>query len=181
MPKNKFQEVIFTIMMVLVMVYAMICYNIALATGGLTNAIFAAAFRELLFMAPLAFLLNFFLVSKIAFKKAYRIVNVKADNPFHLVLAISAVSVVCMCPLMSLAATLLLNMPEVNSLLSGSKRLRSISQWRFSGSFSSPDHWFDFCLDYFSVFRKSNFRGCDVQKMTPDRWMLLPHFFVFPD
>ena len=45
--------------------------------------------------------------SKIAFKKAYRIVNVKADNPFHLVLAISAVSVVCMCPLMSLAATLL--------------------------------------------------------------------------
>ena len=78
MPKNKFQEVIFTIMMVLVMVYAMICYNIALATGGLTNAIFAAAFRELLFMAPLAFLLDFFLVSKIAFKKAYRIVNVKA-------------------------------------------------------------------------------------------------------
>lgn len=58
-------------------------------------------------MAPLAFLLDFFLVSKIAFKKAYRIVNVKADNPFHLVLAISAVSVVCMCPLMSLAATLL--------------------------------------------------------------------------
>lgn len=107
MPKNKFQEVIFTIMMVLVMVYAMICYNIALATGGLTNAIFAAAFRELLFMAPLAFLLDFFLVSKIAFKKAYRIVNVKADNPFLLVLAISAVSIVCMCPLMSLAATLL--------------------------------------------------------------------------
>lgn len=50
---------------------------------------------------------RFFLVSKIAFKKAYRIVNVKADNPFHLVLAISAVSVVCMCPLMNLAATLL--------------------------------------------------------------------------
>ena len=107
MPKNKFQEVIFTIMMVLVMVYAMICYNIALVTGGLTNAIFAAAFRELLFMAPLAFLLDLFLVSKFSFKKAYRIYNVKADNPFHLVLAISAVSVVCMCPLMSLAATLL--------------------------------------------------------------------------
>ena len=28
MPKNKFQEVIFTIIMVFVMVYAMICYNI---------------------------------------------------------------------------------------------------------------------------------------------------------
>lgn len=69
MPKNKFQEVIFTIMMVLVMVYAMICYNIALATGGLTNVIFAAAFRELLFMAPLAFLLDFFLFRKLHLKR----------------------------------------------------------------------------------------------------------------
>ena len=33
MPKNKFQEVIFTIIMVFVMVYAMICYNIVLNTG----------------------------------------------------------------------------------------------------------------------------------------------------
>lgn len=34
MPKNKFQEVIFTIIMVFVMVYAMICYNIVLNTGN---------------------------------------------------------------------------------------------------------------------------------------------------
>ena len=34
MPKNKFQEVIFTILMVFVMVYAMVCYNIALNTKG---------------------------------------------------------------------------------------------------------------------------------------------------
>ena len=181
MPKNKFQEVIFTIMMVLVMVYAMICYNIALVTGGLTNAIFAAAFRELLFMAPLAFLLDFFLVSKIAFKKAYRIVNVKADNPFHLVLAISAVSVVCMCPLMSLAATLLFKHAGSEFLAVWIQTTALNFPMAFFWQFFSPDHWFDFCLDYFSVFRKSNFRGCDVQKMTPDRWMLLPHFFVFPD
>ena len=37
MPKNKFQEVIFTIMMVFVMVYAMICYNISLNMGGMSN------------------------------------------------------------------------------------------------------------------------------------------------
>ena len=34
MPKNKLQEVIFTILMVLVMVYAMVCYNIALSKTG---------------------------------------------------------------------------------------------------------------------------------------------------
>ena len=35
MPKNKFQDVIFTIIMVFVMVYTMICYNIALNVGGM--------------------------------------------------------------------------------------------------------------------------------------------------
>ena len=29
MPKNLFQEIVFTVIMVFVMVYAMICYNIA--------------------------------------------------------------------------------------------------------------------------------------------------------
>ena len=36
MPKNKFQEVIFTIIMVFFMVYAMICYNISLNIGGMS-------------------------------------------------------------------------------------------------------------------------------------------------
>ena len=60
MPKNKVQEVIFTILMVFVMVYAMICYNIAVETGGMTNLVFLHAFRELLIMGPIAFLLDFF-------------------------------------------------------------------------------------------------------------------------
>ena len=37
MPKNKLQEVIFSLLMVLAMVYAMVCYNIALAQGGCTR------------------------------------------------------------------------------------------------------------------------------------------------
>ena len=64
MPKNKFQEVIFTIIMVFFMVYAMICYNIVLNTGAMTNSVFLSAFRELTFMGPIAFVLDFFLVSK---------------------------------------------------------------------------------------------------------------------
>ena len=46
-----------------------------------------------------AFLLDFFLVGGLAKKAAFRIVNPEKDNPFHLVLAISAVSVLLMCPL----------------------------------------------------------------------------------
>lgn len=108
MPKTKFQEVIFTILMVFVMVYAMICYNIALNTGALTNAVFVSAFHELIIMAPIAFILDFFIVGKIAHKTALKICDPKNAHPFHMILAISAVSVIWMCPLMSLAATLLL-------------------------------------------------------------------------
>ena len=107
MPKNKFQEVIFTIMMVFVMVYAMICYNISLNMGGMSNEVFLAAFHELIIMGPIAFILDFFLVGPIAKKKAFMIVNPQKDNPFMIVLAISVLSIIGMCPLMSLAATLL--------------------------------------------------------------------------
>jgi hypothetical protein len=63
MPKNKFQEVIFTIIMVFFMVYAMICYNISLNIGGMSNTVFLSAFHELVIMGPIAFILDFFIVS----------------------------------------------------------------------------------------------------------------------
>ena len=111
MPKTKFQEVVFTILMVFVMVYAMICYNIALNIGGMSNEFFLSAFHELVIMGPAAFVLDFFIVGNLAKKKAFQIVRVGQDNPFHLVLAISVVSVIWMCPLMSLAATILFQHP----------------------------------------------------------------------
>ncbi len=107
MPKTKFQDVIFTIIMVFVMVYAMICYNIALNMGGMNNTVFLSAFHELVIMAPVAFILDFFFVGKMAKRTAFRLVDPRKENPFHLVLAISAVSVMWMCPLMSLVAVLL--------------------------------------------------------------------------
>ena len=107
MPKTKFQEVIFTIIMVFFMVYAMICYNTALNIGEMKNEVFLSAFKELSFMGAIAFILDFFIIGHIAKKLAFKIVNPAKDNPFFLVLAISAISVIFMCPLMSLAATLI--------------------------------------------------------------------------
>ena len=43
MPKTKFQDFVYTIIMVICMVYTMICYNVAVNTGGLTNQVFVAA------------------------------------------------------------------------------------------------------------------------------------------
>ena len=75
------------------------------------RAVFLAAFRELPIMMPIAFILDFFLVGNLAKKAAFRMVDVKTERPFHLILAISAVSVAWMCPLMSLAATILFQHP----------------------------------------------------------------------
>ncbi len=69
MPKTKFQDVIFTLLMVVVMVYALVVYNISLDRGGLTNEVFVMAFGELVIMGIAAFLLEMFLAGPLA-KKA---------------------------------------------------------------------------------------------------------------
>ena len=56
MPKTRFQNVVFTLLMAFVMVYAMICYNIALNTGSLRNEVFLMAFHELVMPLSLSFL-----------------------------------------------------------------------------------------------------------------------------
>ena len=131
MPKNKFQDVIFTIIVdnfyqwsqtvgcagcvgnnchvfcIFVMVYTMICYNIALNVGGMNNQVFLNAFHELVIMVPIAFILDFFLIGPFAKKKAFSIVNLERDNNFHLVIAISVVSIIGMCPICCKAGLIL--------------------------------------------------------------------------
>jgi hypothetical protein len=106
MPKTKFQNVIFTIMMAFAMVYVMICYNIALNVGGMTNEVFLLAFHELIIMWPAAFILEFFVVDKLSHFLAFRLVTPQ-DRPIFIVLAISSMIVCLMCPSMSFIATLL--------------------------------------------------------------------------
>ena len=64
MPKTKFQEVIFTILMVMVMVYAMVVYNIAFDKGGMSNQIFLLAFHEFPIMVIAGFILELFVVGR---------------------------------------------------------------------------------------------------------------------
>ena len=114
MPKTKFQNVIFTLMMALVMVYAMICYNISLNKGGMSGEVFLLAFHELIIMWPLAFVLEMFVVERLARKLAFRIVTPGQDRPIFITLAISSMIVCLMCPTMSLAATILFKEPGSN-------------------------------------------------------------------
>ena len=106
MPKTRFQNVVFTLLMAFVMVYAMICYNIALNTGSLRNEVFLMAFHELVIMLPVAFVLEFFVVDKLAHILAFKVVK-PTDRPVAISVMISWMIVCLMCPVMSLVATLL--------------------------------------------------------------------------
>ena len=119
MPKTKFQNVVFTLMMSFLMVYAMICYNISMNIGGMTNQVFLMAFHEMIIMWPAAFILEFFLVDHLAHKLAFCMVTPQ-DRPIVITLAISIMIIAIMCPIMSFIATLLFKkLPERNLSLSG--------------------------------------------------------------
>lgn len=106
MPKNKFEEVIFTIIMATVMVYGMVVYNVALNMGGVTNQTFLIALRELPIMVLIAFVLEFFIVGKIAGMLAFKVMR-PTDRPQFIIYAISICICCIMCPTMSLIAMFL--------------------------------------------------------------------------
>lgn len=106
MPKNKFQDVVFTAIMATVMVYGMIVYNVALNMGGVSGETFLAAFHEMPIMVPIAFVLEFFVVGKIARALAFQVMTPQ-DRPQFITYAISICICCIMCPIMSLIATLL--------------------------------------------------------------------------
>lgn len=97
--------------MAFVMVYAMVCYNIAIDKGGMSSEIFLIAFHEIPIMWPIAIILEMFVFEKLAIKLAFRFINPEKDNPFFITLGISCMIVCLMCPTMSLIATLLFAHP----------------------------------------------------------------------
>lgn len=105
MPKNKLQDVIFTIIMATIMVYGMVVYNVFLNMGEMTNATFLIALRELPIMVPIAFVLEFFVVGKVAKILAFKVMR-PDDRPQFITYAISICICCMMCPIMSFIAML---------------------------------------------------------------------------
>ena len=116
MPKTKFQDFIYTLIMVIFMVYAMVCYNISVNIGGLTNEVFVMALEELPIMGAIAFVLEFFFIGELAQKLAFRLVNPKEDKQIFVILAISSMIVCLMCPIMSFFGSVLFNFQGVQNI-----------------------------------------------------------------
>lgn len=115
MPKTKLEDFIYTIIMVIVMVYAMVFYNI-INMEEPSNHAFLMALKELPIMGIIAFILEFFLIGKIAHKITFKIMNPK-DKPIFITITISCIIVAFMCPIMSLIGSLLFNYNEAENII----------------------------------------------------------------
>ncbi len=111
MPKTLLEKVVFTLVMATIMVYGMIVYNVALNTGGVTNATFLMALHEMPIMVPVACILEFFVVEKLATALAFTFMR-PTVRPQFIAYAISLMIVAIMCPVMSLVATVLFKEPS---------------------------------------------------------------------
>lgn len=112
MPKTLPERIFFTIVMAAIMVYGMIVYNVALNTGGVTNATFVMALHEMPIMVPIACVLEFFVVEKLATGLAFMFMR-PTDRPQFITYAISLMIVCIMCPVMSLIARCCLKNPAL--------------------------------------------------------------------
>ena len=106
MPKTFLQGLYFTIIMAFLMVYTMICYNISLSTGGMSNQVFLMAFSEIKIMWPIAIILEMTVVEKLSGMLAERVITANMA-PITIIVIRSALIVCLMCPTMSFIATLL--------------------------------------------------------------------------
>ena len=97
MPENKFQEIIFTISHGCGHGLCLVCYNISLELGGLSNGVFAMALGEWPLMTLAAVLIELIIVSRLSKAVAFRLVNPAESGPTAVMLAVSAASVWMMC------------------------------------------------------------------------------------
>ena len=137
MPKTLLEKIVFTLVMAAIMVYGMIVYNVALATGGVTNATFGMALHEMPIMVPVAFVLEFFVVEKLATALAFTFMR-PSDRPQFITYAISLMIVCIMCPIMSLVASVLFKEPALGC---GCIPSAATSRWPCAGRCSIAARW----------------------------------------
>ena len=91
MPKTKFQDFVFTIVMVFVMVYFMSLFNTAYALGGLTNDMFLSTLIEMPITYLFVLALELLLVGRVAPKIAFKLVNPSQTQPILITVVVLSI------------------------------------------------------------------------------------------
>lgn len=109
MPRTVSQRIVFTLMMVFVMVFAMTVYTVAISQGGLTGQTFRIAIQEMWVEYVIVFCLIFFVITKLAMKLAARMVDPRENGRGLVTVSIQSCTVMCIVPIITLIATFLHN------------------------------------------------------------------------
>ena len=111
MPQTKPQKIFFSIVMAILMVYPIELYNLALQEGGITNDLLWRPFLDLPLMGALVIVLESLIAGPVARRVMRKHFDPAKDKPIFCILAVQWMTVTLMCPMMSLAATLLFKQP----------------------------------------------------------------------
>lgn len=106
MPKTKVQDFIFSVMMVVCMVYCMTAYNIALEQGFSTKT-FWYALCGMWPEAVMAFLVQRYIGRRIADRILHGLVDVKTARPLFISVCVAAGNVIVMAPCMTFLVNIL--------------------------------------------------------------------------
>lgn len=109
MPQTKFEKLFFMFLTVLISVFSFTTYNIATALGGMSNKVFLLALKEVPLEFIIAFLLEALVANRLSIKLASKLVDFQKDKEIVIIMAITAMTICIMCPLMSIAATIIYN------------------------------------------------------------------------
>jgi len=113
MPKTKFQDLIFTVIMVLTMVYFMTLYNMA-SESAFTYSTFLDAGKNMWLEAAAAFVAQRYLAGPAVRKIAARLLGSGDVRPVFMTLVMAGCTVSFMAPMMTLFVTILHNGPAWN-------------------------------------------------------------------
>lgn len=108
MPKTKFQDFIFTIIMVLCMVYSMTLYNMSLEFG-LTYETFKNALFGMWIESVAAFFAQKYIAGSMAKRLTFRFLHPEEDKPIFITVAMAGFTVSFMAPIMTLFVAVLHN------------------------------------------------------------------------
>lgn len=108
MPKTKFQDLTFTIIMVIIMVYCMTVYNMVLIFG-LSYSTFLNAFWGMWIEVIAAFFAQKYIAGPNAKRLTFRFLKPGVDNPILITVAMAGFTVCQMAPIMTLFVSILHN------------------------------------------------------------------------
>ena len=117
MPRTKKQGIVFGVLMSLLMAYGMEVYNISIRMGynlteglgysSISYGVFAEAAKESVFMGIIVFIVSNLIGNKVGAKVMNKYCDVNKDNPYFCRIMRQAGTILVMCPLMSLIASII--------------------------------------------------------------------------